>query len=186
MARGPTVPLPTLAKLINLTPRRVRQLVGEGVIPPPVERGAYELLPSVQGYIKFLQKGDQGDALSAQRTRLARNKADMAEIESARLKGEMAPIEQFEDAWGSVLNTIRILLLALPAKIAAKIMMARNAVEAQSIIRQEVNGILDQLSKIDVVVDPRPMVDPSELGDDDEESAGADEAPARADGEPVG
>ena len=42
----PTYPVSTIAKLFNLTERRVQQLASEGVIPKP-ERGKYDLVASV-------------------------------------------------------------------------------------------------------------------------------------------
>ena len=45
----------TIASLLMLSERRVQQLTREGVIPR-AERGRYELVPAVQGYVRYLQE----------------------------------------------------------------------------------------------------------------------------------
>lgn len=47
-----TAPIESLAKLLDLTPRRVQQLAKEGVIPKPATRGQYDIIPSVVAYIR--------------------------------------------------------------------------------------------------------------------------------------
>ena len=49
-----TYPIATIAMLLMCTPRWVQHLSREGVIPK-AERGHYELVPAVQGYIKYLR-----------------------------------------------------------------------------------------------------------------------------------
>jgi phage terminase Nu1 subunit (DNA packaging protein) len=87
MAAPQTFPLDTICKLLDLTPQRVSQLVNMGVIPRK-ERGRYELVPVVRGYVHYLReravKGDvsSGDDYSAHRARLTKAKADMAEMDT--------------------------------------------------------------------------------------------------------
>ena len=56
MSEVVTSPIDMIAKVIGLTPRRVRQLVDEGLIPRD-EPGRHALIACVQGYIKLLAKG---------------------------------------------------------------------------------------------------------------------------------
>jgi len=44
-----------IAKLLDMTPRRVQQLVKEGILPKPIARGQYEIIPCVVAYIKHLK-----------------------------------------------------------------------------------------------------------------------------------
>lgn len=68
----PSYPVATIAKLFNLTERRVQQLAKEGVIPKP-EKGKYDLIGCVRGYIAYLQERAFGKPWrSAIRTRNAR------------------------------------------------------------------------------------------------------------------
>ena len=49
-----TYPIAVISKLLDLSPRRVYQLANEGVIPR-AEKGRYELVPAVRGYIRYLR-----------------------------------------------------------------------------------------------------------------------------------
>lgn len=45
-----------LCRYLNMTPRRVQQLVVRGVIPKGDKRGEYELIPCIHAYHKHLKK----------------------------------------------------------------------------------------------------------------------------------
>jgi hypothetical protein len=44
-----------IAKLLDLSERRIQQLGREGVIPKP-ERGQYDLVGAVRGYVNYLRE----------------------------------------------------------------------------------------------------------------------------------
>jgi hypothetical protein len=50
-----TQPVAVIARLLDLTERRVQQLAREGIIPPAArsgnERGRYDLVGAVRGYV---------------------------------------------------------------------------------------------------------------------------------------
>ena len=52
---SPLYPASTLAKLFHLTERRVQQLARDGIIAKGI-KGKYDLVSSVQGYVKYLQE----------------------------------------------------------------------------------------------------------------------------------
>lgn len=85
-----TASVDTIAKLLDMTPRRVQQLANEGIIPKPEDRGQYEIVPCVVGYIKHIKgmlNGEAGD-LASEKTRLTKAQAEKTEIETARLKSK--------------------------------------------------------------------------------------------------
>ena len=49
-----TQPIGVIARLLDLSERRVQQLSREGVIPK-AERGQYDLVGSVRGYVRYLR-----------------------------------------------------------------------------------------------------------------------------------
>jgi phage terminase Nu1 subunit (DNA packaging protein) len=49
-----TQPIGVIARLLDLSERRVQQLSREGVIPR-AERGQYDLIGSVRGYVRYLR-----------------------------------------------------------------------------------------------------------------------------------
>jgi phage terminase Nu1 subunit (DNA packaging protein) len=153
------VPAERLAQLLDLTPRRLQQLAAEGVIPK-TDRNRYELVDSVRGYIRYLRDRAFGpevqdgpnDNFAKQRARLTRSRADTEELKARQLLGELVPAAQIEAAWSAVTDIMRTRLLAIPAKTAARIGMARNAVEAQAIIRTEINEALSELANVTLAV----------------------------------
>ena len=50
-----TYPIKTICEMLDLTDRRVRQLVTDGILPKKSERGHYELIPTVRAYIHWLR-----------------------------------------------------------------------------------------------------------------------------------
>src|SRR3954453_6727073 len=120
-------PLDTISQLLDLTPRRVQQLSAEGVIPR-AQRGRYELVPAVQGYIRFLRghaqareadpaararKAEAAEAnlrLKAAQERLTRIKAD-------KLASKLIAIEEVEAAWAEVIIAVRQAVLSIPTRM---------------------------------------------------------------------
>ena len=85
----------TLARLLNLSERRVYQLAEAGVIPKG-GRGSYPLVPAVQGYVKYLQDkvtggGGSAAGLAAERARLARAQANKVERQNKEAERELLP-----------------------------------------------------------------------------------------------
>ena len=102
---NPTYPVNVIAKLLKLTERRVQQLSKEGVIPK-AEHGRYELAPAVQGYIGYLQervaprREDDDPArvdYHAEKARLTKWQADMAEMEAAKMRGALVDADQMNE-----------------------------------------------------------------------------------------
>lgn len=120
MSDSGAVDVTMLARLLNLTPRRIQQLAAEGVIPKD-ERGKYLLIPAVQQYVKYLQEkvgGGSGVAdLSSQRARLAKEQADKIERENAVRNGQLIPADQFVRALADVAGQAIPLIDALPGQI---------------------------------------------------------------------
>ena len=73
-------------------------------LAPKGERGRYELVASVQGYIKYLKDraigGDiPADAIGDHKVRLLKARADIAEFESERLAESLIPADEVEKVW---------------------------------------------------------------------------------------
>jgi len=86
-------PVAQMAKLFNVTERRVQQLASDGIIPR-ADRGRYHIIESVMGYVKFLQERAYGKSATVQdshyeRTRYLKSKADLTELELAERAGKL-------------------------------------------------------------------------------------------------
>ena len=114
----PTYPAATMAKLLLLTPRRLQQLVTEGVVPK-VERGRYELAPVIQAYIHYLRERTLPGTMNVVSLDEARQRklsadARLAEIEVAKAESAVVNVEVIEKGWTDLVHAVRGRLLALP------------------------------------------------------------------------
>jgi phage terminase Nu1 subunit (DNA packaging protein) len=150
-----TLPLDAISKLLDVTPRRVQQLAAEGVIPK-AQRGKYELIGSVQGYVKYLRQRAAGvelgsEAFTQQRARLTQTKADLAQMEHARLLGKYLLSEEVSMAWAAIVQNVRTRILTIPAKLGSRILTCKSAQAAQDMMRAEIHEALEELSETNVV-----------------------------------
>lgn len=149
-----SVPVSTIAKLLNLTERRVQQLAKEGVIPKAL-RGEYNLVGCVQGYIRYLQEearqgGGGDDELKLHKTRMLAAKANIAELEAKERFGELVPADEVSEAWGQMVANMRARLLSMPGKLAPQLVGIEEAHEAQTLIKTAVFEALQQLATPDI------------------------------------
>jgi phage terminase Nu1 subunit (DNA packaging protein) len=149
-----TYPIGVIAKLLDLSERRVRQLTGEGVIPK-AERGRYELVPAVRGYIRYLRDramGRDGGAvpeISTERARLVKLRADAMEMENARTRGEYLPRELVRKSWERAVTSCRGRLLSLVDKAAPQVVACSSIPEVKDLLQKEVYEALDELAGAD-------------------------------------
>lgn len=115
-------PASTIAKLFNLTERRVQQLSKEGVIPK-AERGKYELIGAVQGYVRYLQERSQGRSttggfdLAQERAHLAREQRLIATLKREQIERKQAPVELLTLALARASSQVAASLDAMVPKI---------------------------------------------------------------------
>ena len=148
---SPRYPAKVIASVLKLSERHVRNLVKEGVIPPPERGGRYDLIGSVQGYVTYLRERTMGKELARtdahlERTRLLRAQADRTELEVSELKGLMIPAEDVAGEWQQMVGNARAKLLGLPAKAAHLVMAADTFSDAEDILRIQIQEALDELS----------------------------------------
>lgn len=179
-----TYPVGTIAKLLKLTPQRIQQLVKEGVIPR-ADRGRYELVPAVQGYIDYLRARALGGDMAGEpehKTRLLKARADLAEMEAGKLAGELLPADQVADAWAAVAARFRQRVLAIPPKAAPLVAVQGDTETCRKLIGTLIHEALEEIATAPViVVSPEPRSDPGadgEDGGDDPEGAAPAGSPA--------
>ncbi|MEQ1788823.1 MAG: hypothetical protein ABL857_00115 [Rickettsiales bacterium] len=149
---NPSVPVAALARLFNLTERRVQQLAHDGIIPK-ASKGRYDLIPAVQGYVKYLQNRSSGRGdiepqdTYIERARLLRAQADKTELEVKSMNGELIPAEQVEHLWSGLVAAFRSRMLALPVRCAQMVMSFKNYTEIESCLRAQVYEALNELSR---------------------------------------
>ena len=99
MSAPATHPLGTISKLLDLSERRVhqlsRELSREGIIPKAQHR-LYELVPAVQGYIRYLRyRSLEVGAVSIDVARQSKTaaEAELADIELAKARADVVAID---------------------------------------------------------------------------------------------
>ncbi len=150
---SPTYPVSTIAKLFNLTERRVQQLAKEGVIPKP-EKGKYDLVSCVRGYIAYLQERAFGKTMAVgdthqERARLLKLQADKTELEVDTMKGKLIPVEETEELWATLLATFRTRMMAMPTRAAHLISHLKEFYAIEHTLRDLVIDALTELARYD-------------------------------------
>lgn len=172
-----TQPIGVIAKLLDLSERRVQQLSREGVIPK-ANRGQYELIGSVRGYVQYLRdqatKAQAGAPdYAAERARFIRARADLAEMEAEEKRGAVIPAEDVEAAWISVLALLRTRLLALPDRLAPAVHAETSAAGVRDVIRGAIREALEELAETDVRPERDKDARPDPAGDGGADKDGA-------------
>ena len=171
---SPTQPLSVIAKLLDLSERRVQQLSREGVIPKAT-RGQYELIGSVRGYVRYLRdqaiKAQAGAPdYAVERARFIRARADLAEMEAEEKRGSVIAAGDVEAAWIAVLTLLKTRLLALPDQLAPLAFDQSTVGDTRNLIRRSMREVLDDLAEPDIdfetTDEPAGIADPEAGGDD--------------------
>ena len=148
-----------IATLFGVTERRVQQLAKDGIIQAAQKRPyKFDLLPTVQAYIKYLSNKAYGkeekstDTVQAEADKLRaeadlkQSKAKIAEMQLNELEGKMHRSEDVEAMTNDLVYTIRSMIMALPGRLAMDVMQVASASEASALIRTECNKVLNELS----------------------------------------
>ena len=168
-----TQPIGVIAKLLDLSERRVQQLSREGVIPK-AERGQYDLIGSVRGYVRYLRdqalKSQAGAPdYMAERARFIRARADLAEMEAQQKRRSLIAADQIEAAWIAVLALLRTRLLALPDRLASQAFDQPTVGDTRNLIRAAIREVLDDLAQpvieLEAYVDFEGVTDPETDGE---------------------
>jgi phage terminase Nu1 subunit (DNA packaging protein) len=158
-----TQPIGVIAKLLDLSERRVQQLSREGVIPK-AERGQYDLIGSVRGYVRYLRdqavKAQAGAPdYMAERARFIRARADLAEMDAQEKRRSLIAADQIEGAWIAVLALLRTRLLGLPDRLAPQAFEQPTVGETRNLIRAAIREVLDDLAEPDIEFEADPDID---------------------------
>ena len=156
----------TIAKLLQLSERRVQQLTKDGVIPK-VDRGKYELVPAVHGYINYLRHQMSADFspddIVKNKNRLTLATAELREIEKSQLEGELIPTSEIKKTWLHYVNLIKTKLLSIPNKAAPQMVTVNNINDAKNLLKERIHDTLDEIAKVDITNTQQGNVIDSEI-----------------------
>lgn len=111
-----------IAQVLNLTPRRVQQIVREGM--PRQGRGEYDLITCVHWYIasleKRIQETETGMDLVKEKARLTAMQADAATDRLLLSRGHLIRVEELLPAFDRILAAFKDNMLGRGRKIASE------------------------------------------------------------------
>lgn len=146
-----------IANLFGKTARRIMQLTQDGVLPivQTDEGRRYDLLPTIQRYIKYLeQRAERNSDITQEKLnqkldaeiKFKKAKADKMKIELDELKGIMHRSEDVEKITNDLVYAVRAMLLALPGRVAMDLAGINTAPEVSEYMAKHVASLLDELS----------------------------------------
>ena len=144
-----------IAKMFNLTERRVRQLVEEGVISR-AGYGRFDLIDTVSKYVTFLKLSSEGidendvaESLDYEKWLHEKAKREKAEIELSHIKKEMHRSEEVEKVLNHMVMAFRSKALSLPTKVALMLINRDDSKHIEAILEQNIHEALHELASYD-------------------------------------
>ena len=148
-----------VARWLDLSERRVRQLRDEGIIEEKAP-GLYDLFQTVQRYIKYLRSGN----LNEERAKLTKEKRIAVETENRIRKGELYRKEDIALGMTTIFMNLRSRTIALANKLAPSIAkLGGSEEEIMDVLRNAFFELLEEFSDYEKALKPPD-------GDEDEES----------------
>lgn len=148
-----------IARLFGKTVRRIQQLTQDGILPTEQTPNGrrYDLLPTIQRYIKYLEDRAENKQPQSMTEKLEakldaeikykKAKADKARLELAELKGQMHRSSDIEKLTNELVFSVRSMLLALPGRVAMDLAAIDNPVKVSQYMARHVEALLDELAQ---------------------------------------
>ncbi len=95
-----------------------------------------------------------GSSYDEARTRKVNAEAEIAELELAKVRGELVIAEDVVKAWDDVLSALKGKLLSIPTKAAPVVSAEPEAGSCQKILEDLINEALEELSNYEPRIDP--------------------------------
>jgi phage terminase Nu1 subunit (DNA packaging protein) len=147
------VGIAAVAERLKLTPRRVQQLVGEGL--PRQARGRYDVDQVLDWYIAKLERqlagesGEEGSLVyNRERGRDRAAAADLKEIKLARFRRELVAIADVEKTMSDLVVTTKAAILAVPGRVSLSLVGA-DAEKIRETLDHELQAALSKLARTD-------------------------------------
>ncbi len=142
-----------LAKALDVSERRINQLVQEGM--PRTEHGAYDFGACVCWFVRYqrklLEKKDLThgeDGYREGKARVVRLDGDRKELELMRLRGELIDLESVRAIWERACVRARQKMISLVSKQAPHHVGIKSVPKARALLESLVNSSLEALSMV--------------------------------------
>ncbi len=170
-----TCDLQTLAKLLELTPRRIQQLTTEGVFHK-AKRGQYLLIPCIQGYARYqAELLKQSDAPESQEA-VNRLKCELMSLQIEEKKMELAKKSKgwveskpYQRLWRDSMILTRVEFLQVADHLANHLQHLTDPRKVYDIANEKLRAIWNKLA------DSLEAAFQTQLGEDDDANEDADD-----------
>lgn len=145
-----------LAALLGIDERTIRKLTDRGVMRQ-IERGTYDLGEAVRAYVTHREQVTAAEAGQGQygqaRAELYRERAAAARMRREELERTLIPSHAVIAFNVGIVSIVRTRLLAIPSKIAPRLVGLKSAGAAMEIVQEAITEALTELSRMTVVPD---------------------------------
>jgi len=155
-----------LAALFGVTPRHVRGLAQDGKFAK-IGRNTYNLGDALRGFLESKKTSDSAaKRLIEERARKLSADADLAELNLAKARAEVAPIAEFERVQGQLYSLVQANMLNVPSRVSMQIVGSTDEAHIKAVLRDEIISALKQAADAELECDDDPEI--SELEEDEE------------------
>jgi len=150
-----------LAKLVDVTERRIQQIEQEGVIKSEPKKNnkdkrEYDFAKSIVALVRYFRKkadsrrsGDSED-MEAEKLRHLIVKREKEELLLEELKNDLHRTADIERVVGAALTRLRINLLAVPMGVAPLVREKTNVNEIAELINERICRALNEIATVDI------------------------------------
>jgi phage terminase Nu1 subunit (DNA packaging protein) len=133
-----------LVTLLAVSPSTLTGWVAAG-LPRGLEAGRQVFaFPAVMLWLEARRR--KGGSLQAELARLAKEKADRLALQNEERRGELVDAGMAAERWDEVAGIVKRRLLAIPSKVAPRLLGRTSAAEVKTIIEGEVYEALTEIS----------------------------------------
>ena len=137
-----------IAKLLNVSDRRVRQLRDEGIIEETMP-GLYKLLETNHAYIDYLKGNAQIEenlSYYEERAKLVKAKRQNEELDLKIRKKDLHESSEIEEVMAEMLTNFKVRLMAIPAKLSPVLAGMNDRTKIYKLLQEAVEEGLNELS----------------------------------------
>jgi phage terminase Nu1 subunit (DNA packaging protein) len=146
--KNPIVGTSELAGILGVTDSRIRQLERSGIIKK-AGRGRYDLASAVQGYCAYLKEAAEKEQGLSEKDLLDRTRRQKIELEIQIMQGELHRAQDVERVMNDMLGAFRARCLAIPHKLAPRLLGINELPAVQAEIKKDIYDALTELSDYD-------------------------------------
>jgi phage terminase Nu1 subunit (DNA packaging protein) len=135
------------AELLGVSDRRIRQLAEEGIIIR-LNNDKFDARKIAEQYYRFKFDAESSKDFEKEKSKHESIKRKLSEIKLAKLNKSLISVDKIEVSITNMIVIFRNRVLAVPAKIAPKLVGIKNLNQISIILETELNQCLNELSNI--------------------------------------